>query len=185
MGVPNTSYSFIIRREYPRLIKCDYFRPLITNLLSRSITKKGQKFAPFCVQLMELEESIDRLLIDTQPDLVIAERYQNRGIRSGGALNEIIPMIIGKICSRAIKFGAETDMITASTWKNSINRTLVNYTLNDIYNDAKQLKLPLHHVDSSLIGLYDRNKNYYINFNDRDFYERFLNRLSRRTKRNS
>lgn len=99
-------------------------------------------------------------------DLVVAERFQSRGLK--GTTIESINMMLGAL---AIMYPC-LELYTASTWKNSFNRAMESRNgdkaLNELYEDHKQMVKPvpkaerrtIHELDSSLMGIYHSCKKF-------------------------
>lgn len=92
-------------------------------------------------------------------ECITAERYQPRQTRHHESTTiESINMMLG-----AMTLNFDVKLITASTWKNAINRLLKKanmegyLNLDDVYELGKG-KIVKHHVDSTLIGLYGATK---------------------------
>lgn len=82
---------------------------------------------------------------DYHVDAIIAERYQNRGIR--GKTIEAVNMMLGSllICNKL-----PVTLVTAAVWKNAANR---QFSLNTWYAEVTKPLTP-HRLDAALIGLY-------------------------------
>lgn len=92
---------------------------------------------------------IDDLRVSYKVSDVIAERFQTRG--NGGPLIELVSTMNGALVSNAYAHNVTYRLITASQWKNQVNK----------YNDLEALYLYTHSLgytphetDATLIGLY-------------------------------
>ena len=89
-------------------------------------------------------------------DTLVIERFQNRGIRTLSV--ELISFMNGILyqicCDKKIDFV----YLTAATWKNKFNKENPLYTVDSIYERAKDYGLVTHQVDAALIGLYHISK---------------------------
>lgn len=88
-------------------------------------------------------------------DLVVVERFQARGGK--GPLVELVTLMLAGVME---VFPGKTVFLTASTWKNRVNKV---FDLKEYYEDLKQAQAPVrpvsarktvHELDSSLMGLY-------------------------------
>lgn len=99
-------------------------------------------------------------------DAIIAERYQNRGIR--GKTIEAVNMMLGSllVCNTL-----PVTLITAATWKNACNRQL---PLKDWYQAVKKPLTP-HRLDAALIGLYGLQQEWqltpFFNLSQKKFFQ--------------
>lgn len=112
-------------------------------------------------------------------DLVVAERFQARGNK--GPTVESISVMLAALLELYPK---RTMFLTASTWKNRVNRV---FDLKAFYEDLKQAQVSvrpiserktIHELDSSLMGLYGwaraTNSQYYTAFEKESARERYL-----------
>ncbi len=90
---------------------------------------------------------IDRWIDQFQPNGIIAERFQTRGI--GGPLIEQVSVMLGLLSGRYHTLPVK--LITAATWKNAFHRRFEHATLDELYRES--LTTP-HQLDSCFIGLY-------------------------------
>lgn len=112
-------------------------------------------------------------------DLVVAERFQARGNK--GPTIECISVMLAALLEM---YPGKTIFLTASTWKNRVNRI---FDLKDYYEDLKQAQVDVrpvsdrktvHELDSSLMGLYayyrEKKLNYYSGFASESAREKYL-----------
>lgn len=100
---------------------------------------KGIRF-----QSRSFKREISGLLRSHGADILIAERYQNRG-RMMGATIELVNYMLGVMDSLRVQ---DYVVITAAQWKNAFNK---HYDLKEFY---RELPLVPHRVDATLIALY-------------------------------
>lgn len=84
-----------------------------------------------------------------EPRAFIAERFQSRGIK--GLSSELVPFMLGLLASHFGKLPHK--LITASTWKNDVNRRLADEgtCLKELYKEV--LVVP-HQLDAVLMSIY-------------------------------
>jgi hypothetical protein len=80
-----------------------------------------------------------------KPNALVVERFQTRGL--GGPLIEMVSSMNALMSGY---FNLKTLLITASTWKNYMQRRF-EFDLNELY---KEFAIPPHQIDASLIGVY-------------------------------
>lgn len=120
-------------------------------------------------------------------DLVVAERFQARGNK--GPTIECISVMLAALLEM---YPGKTVFLTASTWKNRVNRV---FDLKEFYEDLKQeqvdvrpvsLRKTVHELDSSLMGLYayyrNMKLNYYSGFATDEARQRYLGMFLNSTK---
>lgn len=100
---------------------------------------KGIRF-----QSRPFKKEVSSLLRSNGADVLIAERYQNRGRMMGNTI-ELVNYMLGVMDSLRVQ---DYVVITASQWKNAFNR---HYDLKEFY---KEIPLVPHRVDATLIALY-------------------------------
>lgn len=129
------------------------------NNLVKDMTNPEPKYKAFKKELRALGKF----------DLVVAERFQARGNK--GPTIECISLMLGALLEL---YPGKTIFLTASTWKNRVNKV---FDLKEYYEDLKQAQAPVrpisdrktvHELDSSLMGLYAFFRNtkqpYYASF---------------------
>lgn len=94
--------------------------------------------------LKKFQRGVNRVLREHKVDVIVAERYMNRGIR--GNTGELVGMMLGAIVHSARV--QDVMLIPASQWKNAFNK---NATLTDVYDDCR---LVPHVIDACSIALY-------------------------------
>lgn len=90
-------------------------------------------------------DEIDGWINQFQPDGIIAERFQTRGLQ--GPLVELVSVMLGLLAS----YKVPVKFITAATWKNAWHRRFDPLLLDDLYKTC--LTTP-HQLDASFIGFY-------------------------------
>lgn len=116
----------------------------IKSLLDNDREKQFKKF------VRQMKKFIDKYKLD----IIVMERYQNRGRFRGKGI-ELINIMIGIIMTLANQKRIKTELITAATWKNNYNKTF-NSDLKYLYKDYK--KVPPHLLDAHLQGWYILNQ---------------------------
>ena len=138
----------MIKRK--KINKCWFVSATIKDL-----TEKG-----FLSELALYKKEIALLIKKYKPQAIIAERFMVRG-RWLGATCEKINIMLGVLADLCLIHKIDLYLITSALWKNSFNRVYGKKTLNNLYQKSKkELKLPAHLIDSTLIGLYLGNKNF-------------------------
>jgi hypothetical protein len=112
-------------------------------------------------------------------DLVVAERFQARGNK--GPTIECISVMLAALLEL---YPGKTVFLTASTWKNRVNRV---FDLKAYYDDLKHAQVDVrpvsdrktvHELDSSLMGLYafyrHTKREYYTAFAKESAREHYL-----------
>lgn len=120
-------------------------------------------------------------------DLVVAERYQSRGM--GGTTIESVNMMLGIL---SVMYRDTMTIYTAATWKNKVNKF---FDLKQLYLDRKELMVPVrpitdrltdHETDCTLMGMYHAGQvlgvEPYSRFSDADYRATFLKYLHSRPK---
>jgi len=126
-------------------------KPIVTKMLENPVTSLTTDLA---TQTDRFRLEICGLIEQVQPDIIIIERFQSRGLM--GTTVELISFMIGFITGIANEYESAGDTlilvrpITASQWKNSVNKSA---SLEDLY--AMLGKATLHHrLDAMLMSLY-------------------------------
>jgi hypothetical protein len=122
-----------------------------------------------------------------QFDLVVAERFQARGNK--GPTIECISLMLGALLEM---YPGKTIFLTASTWKNRVNRV---FDLKELYEELKQEQVDVrpisnrktvHELDSSLMGMYayyrEMKLDYYSGFASEESREWYLQMFLNSTK---
>jgi hypothetical protein len=105
------------------------------------------------LQAQTFIEEISNLIDKYEPDIIIAERFQARGLK--GKTVELVNMMLGMIAGLTLEKQEELGksiclkFITAATWKNALNRET---SLDEIYSLVKSKEK--HKIDAALIGIY-------------------------------
>lgn len=120
-------------------------------------------------------------------DMVVAERFQARGNK--GPTIECITLMLGALLEL---YPGKTVFLTASTWKNRVNRV---FDLKEYYEDLKAEQVAVrpisnrktvHELDSSLMGLYayyrEKGIDYYAGFAKESAREHYLQMFLNCTK---
>ena len=108
-------------------------------------------------QARPFKREVRALLKQYDVDVVMAERYQNRGRMLGNTL-ELVNFMLGVMESLPVQ---DYVLVTASQWKNAFNR---HQDLKDFYT---RVPLVPHRVDAALIALYGSYQ--YLNFQAKQF----------------
>lgn len=93
--------------------------------------------------LMKFRREFNGILKRHKVDVIVAERYMNRGIR--GNTGELVGLMLGCIALSSVK---DVSFIPASQWKNAFNR---NADLDQLYKDSR---LVAHAIDATCIAAY-------------------------------
>lgn len=166
-GTINSGYSIIeCKRSSINLIEIGMFKATITNLTrnpakppksKRKKTKLIELIPPFNEQFFEFRTSWENILNEYKPIKVTVERFQSRGFQ-GSAVIEAVSLMNGVLVTLCHDRNIEFESHIASTWKNSLNKFLVESkpckleSLDEIYTSCKPF--PNHIVDSIFINLY-------------------------------
>lgn len=133
-------------------------QPLITKMFRRPVLSLAADlqthYNKFCIEFIDLLDQV-------QPNIVVAERFQARGL--AGPTVELVSFMLGimaKICAeRQIKFMP----VIAGQWKNAVNKKT---SLDDMY--ASLSPKHYHRLDAMLMSLYahpDKNVYAYLTAN--------------------
>lgn len=105
------------------------------------------------VFIKEFGSDLDRI----KPGRVTAERFLTRGFRGAGI--EMINFMLGMMAAECFHRGIKFQAITASTWKNAINRRFNNKeALRTVYKGFKIKER--HYVDAFLIAHFRFDKKF-------------------------
>jgi hypothetical protein len=93
------------------------------------------------------------LIKETKPDMIIAERYQFRGLQS--IYVEVVSQMLGRlaIITRLI-FNKELVQISASQWKNFYKVKKLPKGVWSLFPEERKLFEAIHQVDAAAIGKY-------------------------------
>lgn len=153
-GTHNFAFTVIQYKDGKRrLIDAGMIQNTILNLTHPLYRREQRLFL----------EEIDALLNKYRPDLVIMERFQNRG-RTGKTI-ECVNVMIGLISIKMLE--KRFLLVVASQWKNQFNRQSP-IPLKVLYSVIKKATgCPNHVVDAFLINMYGNSKiSTYFNFNE-------------------
>ena len=89
-----------------------------------------------------------------QPDVIVLERFMNRG-RFNGASGEKINIMIAIVTALAFRRGIMVVLVSASTWKNRFQH-LFGRSLKEVYANLRPV--PPHFVDAHLQAIYGLRK---------------------------
>lgn len=136
-----------------KFVACWQFKNTITEL----VDNKG---VPLHVRIRRFKKEFISYLDKWNPRRVLAERFMPRGIR--GTLIEVVNIMIGVMAAICVRRKINFRVLTASTWKNSLNkrfrRTKNDNPLNRLY---KAFKIKQRHfVDALLIAHYRNDKRF-------------------------
>jgi len=145
LGSVNTALSLIVGNKTIKIKHAEMVPPTLRDL----------KDPVFDSQMKAMRQTIIKMLDKHKPNEVMAERYMNRGIK--GVQVEILGLLLGCLATLCINRKIPLRLVTASSWKNSINRQHPG-TLDRFYRYFPISKR--HRVDAILIGLYCRSKIY-------------------------
>jgi len=131
---------------------------LVYDTIKNPATIRNE-YRSFMAEILSLESEFGPF------DLVVAERFQSRGLK--GITIESINMMLGIL----VTLYPQLHLYTASTWKNSFNRRFKEEDvkpLNELYDELKELVKPLpkaerktvHELDCSLMGIYHACKHF-------------------------
>lgn len=193
LGVPNTAMT-LIKATTPvtkvKVLRSSMMRYPISNLTDRPVKKyKRVKKKRVYVGLLDpFSQQLERFLFEVKdavcgycPSVVTVERFLGRGFTAGGALAEAISMMNMGFVMTARSTRSKSRLCTSALWKNQFNRTMAGVkTLKDMYEDAKQLGVSPHQLDSYLIAVFGTGdpKCYEI-FLDEEIYNDQLKQLAR------
>jgi Holliday junction resolvasome RuvABC endonuclease subunit len=144
-GVNNFAWSVI---KNDRVYRCGFVQDPVKDLTGDSLM----------AELKIYRKEMLALIKKYKPQALIAERFMVRG-RWLGATCEKINIMLGVLADICVAKKIDLYLITSALWKNSFNRAYGAATLNNLYKTAKKdLKMPAHIIDSTLIGYYMGNK---------------------------
>ena len=125
------------------------------NLLEIKIIKSGMLTSPMNdVNLDVVSQNrtycaeIQRILNKYQPDIVCAERFQNRGFRAGGVQIEAVNLMLGALASLPQFDTRELKLVSPMVWKSALKKR------HDLKGEYKKCRFPVHELDAALIGIY-------------------------------
>jgi hypothetical protein len=124
-------------------------RPLISYMLQNPIKKIPSDGSDFSEAFMR---EIAEIFRKVKPDVVVIERFQARGLM--GPTIELISVMIGLIASLLTDLAEKEGrhiifrVLTASTWKNSVNRVV---SLDNLYERVSAKDK--HRMDACLMAL--------------------------------
>lgn len=177
IGSPNTAITVA---KYNKKRSIIYTNCMINNTIGNLTNKpnifKKRKFPPFMDSLDLFINEINPFFKKYNPNVIIGERFQNRGIRGGNSLSELASFMLSIITYIGYINNCECYLITASTWKNKFKNDCVSPSLIDIYKEANNYSITPHQVDSALIGIYVGRNNYSFLMNPQK-YRNFINNL--------
>lgn len=93
--------------------------------------------------LKRFKKELDRVIRAHKPDVIVAERYMNRGIR--GNTGELVGLMLGVVALAPVE---DVSFIPAAQWKNAVNR---NGDLKELYDSSR---LVAHVIDATSIAMY-------------------------------
>jgi hypothetical protein len=97
--------------------------------------------------------NIIELIEETKPDLLIAERYQFRGMQS--MYTELVSQMLGRIAILSrYKYSLELIQISASQWKKFYNIKNLSNGVWSLFPNHKHLFDAIHQADAAAIGKY-------------------------------
>lgn len=152
-GTSNYAASVLKFAPSPSRLK---LRVMGTKLIEDTVRNPASlniEYRKFMAEILSLEREFGPF------DLVVAERFQSRGLK--GITIESINMMLGIL----VTLYPQLHLYTASTWKNSFNRRFASEQdkpLNELYAELKEMVKPLpklerktpHELDCSLMGIY-------------------------------
>ena len=101
-------------------------------------------------------------LIDSfNPDAVIIERYQARGLK--GSTIEAIAMMISVMSMICISRNIPIVLVTAATWKNSVNRL---DDMDELYELGESKGITPHELDGVLMSIYLASKRFNLELSE-------------------
>ena len=93
--------------------------------------------------LKKFQKELNGILRRHKVDVIVAERYMNRGIR--GNTGELVGLMLGVVAMSKVQ---DVSFIPAAQWKNAINKRT---KLDQLYQDSR---LVAHVIDATCIGVY-------------------------------
>lgn len=125
------------------------------NVLKVKIIKSGILSNPmYDINIDVIEQNrkycneVQRILDKYQPQVVCAERFQNRGFRAGGVQMEAVNLMLGALATLPQFDTRMLKLVSPMVWKAAIKR---KYDLKEQY---KLCDYPVHELDAALIGIY-------------------------------
>jgi len=119
----------------------------------RLLIKDQPSTPPFMDGLGNFYRTINTLMSEYRPNIVIAERFQTRGLK--GTTIEAISIMLGVIALYCHRNKIQFILVTAATWKNQANRL---FKLDDFYVVGKDMGFTPHECDALIMGLYAASK---------------------------
>ena len=167
-GLHNFSISFT---NFSNGVATPEYSVILTNTI-RNLTnhpikdKRGTKKNPKEISDLSsskkrFQKEVDGLIKEYKPTNGVLERFQSRG-RGGNATIEMIAFQNALVFDIFERRKVIPELVIASQWKNSVNRNCP-IDLDTLYEEAKQtwgLKDPNHHVDSSLLSIYQVDRKF-------------------------
>lgn len=139
-GVKNYGYSVVSFKEQNgrwtyRVLECGILSNTLTDL----------KDHPW-VQLQKYNTEVMSICNKYKCTDIIVERFQSRGLK--GTLVECIGLMLGYLLAKS---PVDVKLITAATWKNSMNR---RFPLKQAYGLHHHKVMPPHVLDATLMAFY-------------------------------
>ena len=101
----------------------------------------------------EFIEGMIKLLDETKPDIIVAERFVVRGF--GANLAELVSYMLAFFCYEAYKRSITFELLTAAQWKTALTKIT---DLPKFYDMGKaKYKLPPHPIDAMCMGRFIMN----------------------------
>lgn len=153
VGLQNMAFAAIDAKR--QVLKSRMIEHTLMNLKPYR-TKVGPKAKQIWSEDLNTEleihsAQVHNLLDEIKPDVLVMERFMTRGTKKGNP-TELCPFMIGVWAGIAVQRELPFILLTAAEWKNRVQRELCD--LEDLYEIAKQNKLPVHQVDAYLIAEY-------------------------------
>jgi hypothetical protein len=137
--------------------------PILTEMISTAL--KAFTGADFNIRLDAFIKDIDRILAIVDPDVVLIERFQTRGLQ--GTTVELVGFMIGIVASRLKIYEIAKNKtvnlrpIIAGQWKNCLNKNS-KIPLDDMYKMLGSTKLH-HRLDAMMMASYAVGDSLYKN----------------------
>ncbi|WYW01308.1 Holliday junction resolvase [Pseudomonas phage vB_PpuM-SKa-4] len=156
-GKNNFAWTFTLTTNVggklvPEILEMGYVLSPLKNLTEDNLMEGTEHFFfDMRILLLMLLQKYGRI------DIVVAERFQARGQKTG-TTSEVVSMMIGLLirCIRECHISPDVRLVIASSWKNSYNRCLDDKEA--LRNAYKLCRAEAHELDASLISLYGANK---------------------------
>lgn len=116
----------------------------------KKIAKEDRPFDPPVQDMLpQFRKVLMAILKDWNPDEIVVERFQARGLK--GSTIEAVSIMIGIILLQGYLRKIKVRLITAAQWKNVVNKHVI---LDTLYSHTQLDGFTPHETDASCMGLY-------------------------------